>query len=535
MNLEYLTKQGLFSDKSGDELCIRGSFNDWNGNSYKLQKIKDSDLYTGTFGFGNIGDTISYKYVIIKNQKHSFWESNPNPDNTDNGNRQLIIDEDSIVLPPARFHYDEYFTYPVMFSRKKLKEDFLQFRNILESTHPALYDYTSKEILDSIFDSNYKKINSKLDFSSFLILLTEVISQVGCGHSSLWVPGKFWNVAPEKLFPLKLVVSDNKTFVKGDFNNSQEIPLGSEIISINNQPVQLIIKRLSSLTSADGFNSSYRQAKVSQNFSVKYAFAFGFPESFIIEYIAPNSKKILQKEIVPVSKETIDKSKSNHAELSFRQIEESSIGILTINTFGYYGEVQMFHNFIDSVFQEIKNMNIKNLILDLRGNSGGDPFCASYLWGYLEPEPLPYFDDHYGRYDTLANPVPKPKNNFNGELFTLIDGQGFSTTGHFCGLLKYHKTGTFIGSELGSTYTCTGNATYPPLKNTGIMIGTARERRYTAAVKNMNPMEGVLPDYYIDITQNAIIEDKDPVMDFTLSLIESNIVSPGQVQTSPVQ
>mgnify|MGYP001814917250 CR=1 FL=1 len=49
---------------------------------------------------------------------------------------------------------------------------------------------------------------------------------------------------------------------------------------------------------------------------------------------------------------------------------------------------------------------IDRLILDLRGNGGGDPFCASYLWAYLEPEALPYFEDHYGKYDTLANPVP---------------------------------------------------------------------------------------------------------------------------------
>ncbi|MEJ2105146.1 MAG: S41 family peptidase [Ignavibacteriaceae bacterium] len=521
VNLGDLTKQRLFSDNLGDELCIRGSFNSWKGNDLRLKKSPNSDLYIGTFNLGNIGDTISYKFVIIKNQKFSFWESNPNPTNTDNGNRQLIIDKDSIVLPPAHFYYDEYFKYPVIFSEAKLKEDYLQFRNILETTHPALYDYTSKEVLDSIFDSNYDQITSDLEFSKFLILMTEVISKVGCGHSSLWVPGKFWNVAPEKLFPLKLVISNNKTFVKGDFDNSNEIPVGSEIISINDQPVHLIIKRLSSLTSADGFNSSYRQTKVAQNFSVKHAFAYGFPENFTVEFITPINKQKLEKSISPVSKETIDKSKKKHAELSFKQIEGVNAGLLTINTFGYYGEVEMFHNFIDSVFHEIHKQDIKNLILDLRGNGGGDPFCASYLWSYLQPEPLPYFEDHYGKYDTLANPIPKPKYNFKGELFTLIDGNGFSTTGHFCGLLKYHKVGTFIGSELGSTYTCTGNATYPRLKNTGIMVGTARVRRYTAAVKNMNPLKGVLPDYFIELTQNDIIAGRDAVMDFTLSLIKS--------------
>ena len=106
-------------------------------------------------------------------------------------------------------------------------------------------------------------------------------------------------------------------------------------------------------------------------------------------------------------------------------------------------------------------------------------------------------------------------------MFTLIDGNGFSTTGHFCGLLKYHKVGTFIGTELGSTFTCTGNAIYPSLNNTGIMVGTARVRRYTAAVEGMDPMRGILPDYSIELTQDVIIEEKDAILDFSLSLIKS--------------
>jgi len=235
----------------------------------------------------------------------------------------------------------------------------------------------------------------------------------------------------------------------------------------------------------------------------------------------PGNQQKRQKLIHPVSKEDIDERKPKHSELSYRQIEETNTGLLTINTFSYYRQVDMFKQFIDSVFHEINKNGIKNLVLDLRGNSGGDPFCSSYLWAYLEPESLPYFVEHYGKYDTLANPIPIPKNNFKGNLFTLIDGNGFSTTGHFCGLLKYHKVGTFIGSELGSTYTCTGNATYPPLNNTGIMAGTARVRRYTAAVKNMDLMRGVMPDYNIEPTQDDIITGKDTVLEFAISLTKS--------------
>jgi hypothetical protein len=87
-------------------------------------------------------------------------------------------------------------------------------------------------------------------------------------------------------------------------------------------------------------------------------------------------------------------------------------------------------------------------------------------------------------------------------------------------LLKYHKVGKFIGSETGATYTCTGNATYPPLKHTGIMVGTARVGRYTAAVKNMDPMRGIIPDYPVELSRQDIIDNRDAVLEFALKLTE---------------
>lgn len=414
---------------------------------------------------------------------------------------------------------DDYSSYPVVFNKEKLQADFIQFRNILESTHPGLYDYSGKEVIDSIFDSNYERIDSDLDFSSFLMLLTEVISRVGCGHSSMWVPRAFWEVAPTGLFPLKIKVLYNKVYVVGTYNEDIKIPAGSELISLNGTSFSSIIPRLTSLTSADGFIEAYRLEKVAQNFSVKYGFAFGFYDNFILEYREPGEGKKKITSLKPVSKALVDKSKPERKELSFRIIKDKNTSLLTINTFGYYSEVDMFHSYIDSVFNVINQKNIENLIIDLRGNSGGDPFCASYLWAYLQPEPLPYFEDHYGRYDTLANPVPKPINHFRGNLFTLIDANGFSTTGHLCGLLKYHKTGKFVGEEMGSTYTCTGNATYPPLDNTGIMVGTARVMRYTAAVKNMDPRRGILPDYKVDYSPQDIIDGHDKTLESALSLI----------------
>ncbi len=523
LNVGSLVEQGLFSLSEQNRVYVRGSFNRWEGIDYELQLVAGKMLYQGNFDLkGSPGDTVAYKYLIQKGSDRFFWEDNPNPANADNGNRTLVLNEGIVKLPEARFHHNEYFSWPVIFSREKLQKDFQQFRDILEATHPALYDYTSKEEMDSVFEAHAAEIDKDLDFDAFLMMLTDVIARVGCGHSSLWLPGSYWSISPHRMFPLRLLLSDGKVFAWGDYQQGTGVDEGSEILSINGLAVEEIVARLKSLTSADGFNPSFREAKVGQDFANKYAQAYGYPEVFRIQFRSPGRKRVETTVLAPVSKGLIDQAKPAHNELSLMEVEEGRAALLTINTFIYYSQVDMFRSFLDSVFQVIDQKGIKNLVLDLRGNGGGDPFCASYLWAYLEPEPLPYFKDHYGRYDTLANPVPQPTLPFKGNLYTLIDGLCFSTTGHFVGLLKYHGVGKFVGTETGATFTCTGNATYPALDETGIMVGTARVMRYTAAVRNMDPFRGVIPDYAVHIKQQDMVSGRDPVLEHALQLIQKD-------------
>jgi hypothetical protein len=334
----------------------------------------------------------------------------------------------------------------------------------------------------------------------------------------MWIPGAYWSSAPDGLFPLKLLPSGNQLFVTGSYSDSQLLPVGSIILSLNGEPFDQVVARLESLTSTDGMIHAFRRAKVAQHFALKYAMAYGLAETFTISYLAPDRDQPEEAVLYPVSKEQLDRGKVDHKELSLKELEGGRVALLTINSFAYYGEVPQFRSFMDSVFQVIDRKGIDRLIMDLRGNGGGDPFCSSYLWGYLQHEAVPYFEDHYGRYDTLANAIPQPANHYKGKLYTLIDGLGFSTTGHFTGLLKYHRVGVFVGSETGATYTCTGNATYPALDETGIMVGTARVMRYTAAVKGMDPRRGIVPDYPVEPTQQDLISGRDTVLEYALSL-----------------
>jgi C-terminal processing protease CtpA/Prc len=291
------------------------------------------------------------------------------------------------------------------------------------------------------------------------------------------------------------------------------------MLLINGKPVPEIIEALKSISSSDGFIDAFRLKSVENGFSKKYALYFGYPERFHVTYIAPGKADPEQAELLPVPIGTVNLNTQKGRELSFRIIDSRNTALLTINTFAYYDKRDMWRSFIDSAFTEIRENGIKNLIMDLRGNDGGDPLCSSFLLSYLAHEPVRYFVKPYGRHTELAEPLPLAENRFQGKLYTLIDGAGFSTTGHFCALLKYHGIGTFIGSETGATYTCTGSVHYVDLENTKLILGTAQHRRYSVVVKNMDRCRGILPDYHVEQTQQDLVAGKDTVLDFTIRLI----------------
>ena len=164
---------------------------------------------------------------------------------------------------------------------------------------------------------------------------------------------------------------------------------------------------------------------------------------------------------------------------------------------------------------------MKTLIVDLRGNSGGDPYCANYLLSYLAKKPFKYFDKKYEGYGILNQPTTISKNHFSGKLYTLIDGGGFSTTGHLGALLKYHKIGTLVGVETGASYECHDNTKIVKLENTGLQLYIPTQT-YTVAVKGMSMGKAIIPDIPVKIKVSDLLKKEDSIKKLLFDLIKKN-------------
>jgi hypothetical protein len=529
VNLKEAITENLFSESDADIVIIRGSFEGWQSNEYKLTDDNHDSVYTGTFLINADPDSvIEYKFCIIKNNGDVYWEWYPDPDNVPHGNRTLLLTGKPQKLPAAKFHLINSIVPDsngkIIFSIEELKEDFIQLRRSLEELHCALYEYTSKEVFDSLFEYQFNQINKPTDYSEYYNIVNPLLVRVGCMHTGIWMPGEFWNLETNNFFPLQLKLIEGKAVVAGYYNDTAQVPIGSVVLEINSRPIDEIIIAIENSIISDAFIRQFQRAGFEKRFPLVYTSIYGFPEEYNVTYLLPGQKTKSTTKLIPADHESVRKivfKNFGHPPLTLKLMEKENIAVIKIPTFSFYDRVEYFTSFVDSSFQVIKEKNITNLILDLRGNDGGDPFCSVPLFSYLEKEPAKYFAEEYGRYSEFGKPIPLAKNNSTGNLYTLIDHHCGSTNGHFSALLKYNKIGKFVGVEGGATYKCNASIEEFSLKNTHLIVNVA-QRTYSAAVEGMDKTKGVEPDYVVEQNYKDFLNGKDTVLEFTLNLIQEH-------------
>jgi hypothetical protein len=417
-----------------------------------------------------------------------------------------------------------------IYSEDALRADLRQIKDILINIHPAVYQFTSKELFEKVFNEQYAKINRPMNLREFYRIATPVVTLVHCGHTVLIFPDNLWDNESRIYFPMRLTFIKGKAFVNSFYDNKNIIPLWSEISSVNGIPMSEIFVSATALISADGYNEAFKPDRLGLRFQDLFNICYGSYDYFDIEYLPQGSKFATSKKLNGV-KRCFDaqnpgtnggKISSGDPNLDLEIDRSKNQAIMTIKSFYYSQNKEKFYQYIDDAFKEICYNNIHNLVLDLRNNFGGDGYCASHLFSYLESTPVPYFGQVYYGAEDLGRPIPlATRNHFSGKVYVLINGGCFSATGQLCSLLKFHKRASFIGMPTGSTFECNSVvAKYNPRK-TRMTLMVAR-MTFAAAVKGFSRENGIMPDYFVEPKIEDLIKGKDTIKEVAFGLIEKS-------------
>lgn len=428
----------------------------------------------------------------------------------------------------------------VTFSTEELKADLKYLKTKLENNHPSLYLYSSKPIIDNILDSLENSISKPLTQLEFYKHLTIISSIIKDGHTIILPSEDISNSQNNDatFIPYHFVILHNQLFLNMAYTNDTSIPIGSEIMSINNVDASEVIKQLSQRQVRDGNNMTYPIWILSNYFRQYYSFIYGHPSNFTIGYKINNQPNTATVKALP--KDSIyfyrqlnypNKTFSNLPNEGLKLKIENKYAILTIKDF--HNNIlkkeykQNFDKVIASYFEQINNSKTENLIVDLRNNQGGDIENGVYLLSYLLDKPFSVVQEYYcvkNNEVQLCNGPSlgqhKPKsNNFKGKLYVLINGGSFSNSGIVASCLQANNRATFIGQETGGNpNVIAGFIKDIKLPNTKIQVQIPT-KQFVITDKTNNNGQGVMPTQYVEPKLNDIIENKDTELEYTIELI----------------
>lgn len=204
---------------------------------------------------------------------------------------------------------------------------------------------------------------------------------------------------------------------------------------------------------------------------------------------------------------------------------------------------------VDAIFQEIKARKSRDLIVDLRGNGGGNSEMGDYIFSYLyagkfwafsqmrlklSPEILSLpdwkaqfpegFTNLEGMVVTFRPEMetagPKRDAFFAGRIFLLVDGGTFSSASGFAAMFRDYRVGTILGSETGGLPVCFGDMIGFTLEHSGIRCGVSCKQFFGPKPRPGDDEHGVLPDIPASRKPlQAYQGETDPVLAFTIHQI----------------
>lgn len=462
----------------------------------------------------------------------------------------------------------------------KMRQDISTLKEALTNLHPGLYLYNTKEQIEGYFSELETKTKTPLDEKQFYLLISQLTAKIKCGHTFLNPLNIDENIAerifPKQSLPFYFVIVDRKIIVTHNYSDNNKIARGDEISKINGIPSNKIIDALLTVSRGDGNNSigkrlsnlnlipeeDYEHALFdvyfplffpadSNQFSLEVKHFNRRRKRFVVTSISPGQRKnAFEKQFgkIPKYEKTWD----------YKLLDEKT-AFLKFGTFSFWNSDFKWQPYLESIFKDLQSKPaIKNLVIDIRGNEGGNGEIRDAILSYITTKPITgeyeskicysflrvpdslskylstwdktfkqpkneadFVKNEIGLYEkkqTNASDVINPNpHGFTGRVYLLTNAVNSSSTFDMAWTFQANKLGVIVGEPTGGTKRGLngGQMFFLTLPNSKFEIDLPIVHYYHKGF----PDEGVMPDYVVETTREAIQNDQDRQLSFTLKML----------------
>lgn len=408
-------------------------------------------------------------------------------------------------------------------SKSQAKADIDTLLYTLKEVHPDIYSTIHADKLDGLFADIKNELQDSISILDLYGRIAPIVAQIGDAHTGVVLPYREIMIEAGKYIPVFPTIDNNsgRMFVKASVDNA--VPYDSEILSINGMSAADMVEKM--LTFVSGERDFFRLTMIDNN--IMGLFHFLFPASeYAIKYVEPNSKEEKSITLQAVEAEKLNsglvlspkilklmEEHGGNAPYTFHIMDKEQVAVMN---FDACMDVKGMEVFADSMFTKLREHDIKNLIIDVRFNGGGNSNVGDVLLKYIAPKPFAQFGktlvkvtpttialtgNRYEKPDTLLYPEnpasrhePLPESQrFNGNVYLLTSHTTFSSASSFAWAFKEFGCGTVIGEETGGMSVHYGDVISFVLPNSRLGVNVSHKRFWQPGADENN-IHGVIPD-----------------------------------------
>lgn len=452
----------------------------------------------------------------------------------------------------ATYHNQDIESSPLYENGNPYQRDLLLYVDMLKSTHPYFADSKHCSKFDKQTRRMYKECGKITNDIDFKVYIAKIAASLNDGHTA--VP--YW-MTFDRIFPVKFSLDgDSPVIIEISPEDRRDI-LGKEVESINGKSIEYILKIARTLVSADNDANFENTIKEIMMFAQFWPLIDMSDEVMHLSFTDGTSAEI----------KAIDKSNLRIAQLQRDSVqgvtaqrgvlfdytiyEEESICYLQFNqfadrlTYPQYPQLARFDDFTRDMMTEIRDKEIKTLVIDLQYNGGGNSQMGDVLLSWLHPhmttkqygvdvrisellytyypyyreftvngEPLKVgeiydymsFDhskDYKVDYDATQDPTKHVFNFdkeliFDGNIIFIQSKNSFSSSTLLLTMARDNGIGIIIGEPSGGKPNHYGDVLYCTLPNTGA-ISTVSHKHFTRPNKELKDCDYIIPDVTIEL------------------------------------
>lgn len=404
---------------------------------------------------------------------------------------------------------------PVL-SLDEVREDFSQLTEKIEMEVPNAFYYYDRSDYELVKQRVYDQLKEGMTTEALFKVFYPLVQCLNDAHFAIHLPEEIMNSSKISYFPIKVIIHNDRLYALEDLSAESQIKKGEEILFINHISSKEILERLKGTnyqSQRDQLFFEYRNEAV---FHRRLYALFGFTGSFEVKTIDHSyAVKGVDAEQLKIPQKEDYEFKMLNTEIGYLKINQLTL------------PQDSLKNLLENDFEILKKKAVKKLIIDIRGNLGGNSALAKNIFDYFRDTPYTlavgadYF--HKGKlyHSDTKDHVHMPqllKNKFEGQVVLISDVLTYSSAHMMQVGFKYYNLGITVGNESSESLYITGEIKQTVLKNSKIAL-VAPTVNFVLPGYSADKKEYYRPDYVLYPSLEDRLNSNDVLLNKALEIL----------------